>query len=331
MRFIDEVSIEVGSGKGGDGSASFRREKFIPRGGPDGGCGGRGGSVYVEATERLNTLIHFRGKRRFIAPAGDCGHGSQMDGKAGEDIILQVPVGTIIKDAKSDEILADLRENNQKILLAKGGQGGLGNMFFKSSTNQAPRYAQEGKEGTHLELTLELKLLADIALIGLPNAGKSTLISVLSDARPKVADYPFTTLTPNLGVTRIGEKSLVIADIPGLVEGASEGKGLGIRFLKHIERTSAFVHLIDCSCLVDEFEVLESYMTIRSELLQYNPAFEMKKEIVLLTKVDAMQEEEITRFQQFLEGHLQKKVLSISSVSGKNITYLKNLMLMTKE
>lgn len=326
MRFIDEVKIIVASGSGGNGCSSFRREKYIPFGGPDGGDGGTGGSVYFEADEGLNTLVHFRGIKSFQAEPGHSGMGTQCNGKDGEDLIIKVPVGTMLKHAESGELLADLTHHGQRLLVAKGGRGGLGNMNFKTSTNQAPRYAQEGEPGVQLELDLELKLLADIALVGLPNAGKSTLISVISAARPKIADYPFTTLEPNLGVVTLGENSFVVADIPGLIEDASEGKGLGIKFLKHIERTSAFVHLVDCSLCIDEFEAWEFYATVRAELLKYSENLANKKEIVCLTKTDAMSDEEIGRIQVYFEEQLDRKVLPISAVSGKNIDRLKTLM-----
>ncbi len=326
MRFIDEVRILIASGSGGNGCSSFRREKYIPYGGPDGGDGGTGGSVYFEADEGLNTLVHFRGVKSFRAELGHTGMGSQCNGKDGEDLIIRVPVGTMIKNTESGELIADLTHHGQKILIAKGGRGGLGNMNFKTSTNQAPRYAQEGEPGVEMEVDLELKLLADIALVGLPNAGKSTLISVMSAARPKIADYPFTTLEPNLGVVTLGENSLVVADIPGLIEDASEGKGLGIKFLKHIERTSALVHLVDCSLCIDEFEAWEFYATVRAELLKYSEKLANKKEIVCLTKTDAMSDEEIQKIQDYFEEQLDRKVLPISAVSGKNVDRLKTLM-----
>jgi len=326
MRFIDEVKITISSGTGGNGCSSFRREKYIPYGGPDGGDGGRGADVYFQADTGLNTLIHFRGIKNFVAPSGENGMGSQCNGRDGIDLVIKVPVGTLVKNADTGEVIADLTAHDEKILVAKGGRGGLGNLHFKTSTNQAPRYAQEGEAGVHLELELELKLLADIALVGLPNAGKSTLISVISAARPKIADYPFTTLEPNLGVVSLGENSYVVADIPGLIEDASEGKGLGIKFLKHIERTSAFVHLVDCSLCIDEFEAWEFYATIRAELLKYSEKLANKKEIICLTKTDAMTDEEISKIQNYFEEQLERKVLAISAVSGKNIDKLKVLM-----
>ena len=326
MRFIDEVKIFVSSGNGGHGCASFRREKYIPFGGPDGGDGGKGGDVYFEATKDLNTLVHFRGKKNYKAQNGHGGMGRQRNGFNGEDLVIKVPVGTIIKNAETDLVICDLATHGQKVLIAPGGRGGLGNLNFKTATNQAPRRATDGREGVSLELDLELKLLADLALVGLPNAGKSTLISSVSEAKPKIADYPFTTLEPNLGVLQQGEKSLVIADIPGLIEDASEGKGLGIKFLKHIERTKAFVHLVDVSYCLEEFEAFEAYITIRTELEKFNPELLNKRELICLTKIDAMTEEEIQKFVTFFEEQLDKKVLPISSVSGRNIDILKNLL-----
>tara|TARA_Y100000780_G_scaffold230853_1_gene254115 strand:- start:98039 stop:99037 length:999 start_codon:yes stop_codon:yes gene_type:complete len=330
MKFIDEVKIEVSSGKGGNGVVHFRREKFVPFGGPDGGNGGRGGNIYIVGDENINTLMNYRGRKQYNAPDGENGKGSQMDGATGEDLVLKVPVGTLIFHQETEELLFDIVEHDQKELIAQGGRGGLGNAFFKSATNQAPRFAQEGEEGVHLPLKLELKLIADIALIGLPNAGKSTLISSISAAKPKIADYPFTTLTPNLGVVKVDDDSLVVADIPGLIEQASEGKGLGIQFLKHIERTSSLVHLVDCSMLLDPYEALEDYATVKNELLKYKEELGHKPEIVCLTKIDAMTEEEISKFQKTMEETLDKKVLPISSVSGRNLDLLKRLMLKTK-
>ncbi len=327
MKFVDEVLIKIESGKGGDGCVSFRREKFIPKGGPDGGDGGRGGHVYFQAHEGLNTLVHFRGKKFFKAQNGAQGAGRAKSGAAGEDLIIRVPIGTLIKDQETGNLLADLKEHNQKILLIEGGRGGLGNLNFKSSTNQAPRYAKPGAQAQALELKLELKLLADIGLIGLPNAGKSTLLSVISEARPKVADYPFTTLEPQLGVVQIDDSSFAVADIPGLIEHASAGKGLGIKFLKHIERTKALVHLVDCSWCVNEYEAYESYVTVRNELLEFSTQFQEKKELVCLTKTDAMTQSEKNKFQSFFEEKLDRKVLCLSAVSGENVDLLKRLML----
>ncbi|MEI8346572.1 MAG: GTPase ObgE, partial [Pseudomonadota bacterium] len=327
MRFIDEVTITVCSGKGGDGCIGFRREKYVPFGGPNGGDGGDGGDVYVEADENFNTLLHFRGQRLYQAQEGEDGMGKDASGKTGKDLILRVPVGTIIRQAETRIVVADLTHHGERLLLAKGGRGGQGNMNFATSTNQAPRYAEDGGAAEVLELELELKLLADVALIGQPNAGKSTLISVISAARPKIADYPFTTLEPNLGVAYIDEQSFVVADIPGLIENASEGKGLGTKFLKHIERTSVFVHLVDATLCLEEYEAYEMYTTVREELGKFNSQLLKKKEIVCLTKTDAMSEEEITKISKFFEEQLDRKILAISAVSGKNIDLLKRVML----
>jgi GTP-binding protein len=331
MKFIDEVDIEVVSGEGGKGFVGYRREKYVPLGGPDGGDGGEGGHVYFLGDENLNTLLHFRGLKTFRADEGGNGAGSNMQGACGTDMILKVPVGTLIYEKETGNLLCDITEHGQMFKAAEGGRGGKGNAHFKSSTNQAPRFAQNGEPGTSLLIHLELKLLADIALIGLPNAGKSTLISAISAARPKIADYPFTTLEPNLGVVQLGEKTLVVTDIPGLIEGAAEGKGLGVKFLKHIERTSALVHLVDCSMFLEEFEAIEAYSTIRTELEKFNPELLNKKEIVCLTKIDAMTEEEIEKFRSSMELQLDRRVLPISGVSGRNIDLLKQLMLRTKE
>ena len=331
MNFIDEVKITVTSGNGGDGHCSFRREKYIPRGGPDGGDGGKGGSIFFVAKKDLNTLVKFRGKKNYMAESGNPGGGRAKTGRNGKDLIISVPVGTLIKNAENGFLLTDLTVHDQQVMIAQGGRGGWGNLRFKTATNQAPRYTQKGNSGVSLNLELELKLLADIALVGLPNAGKSTLISRLSAARPKIADYPFTTLTPNLGVVQMGEYSLVLADIPGLIENASQGKGLGIKFLKHIERTKAIIHLVDCSLYLEGFEAFENYCMLREELLKYQQDLADKKEIVCLTKTDAMTEEEIENFQSFFTKNLSQIILPISSVSGKNLDTLKILMFQTLE
>jgi len=331
MKFIDEVDIEIQSGNGGKGFVGYRREKYVPLGGPDGGDGGMGGSVYFVGDEGVNTLMHFRGLKTFKAKDGDNGAGSNMQGANGDDILLKVPVGTLVYHKETGNLLCDITEHDQKFLVAQGGLGGHGNAYFKSSTHQTPRFAQNGQPGINIPVHLELKLLADIALIGLPNAGKSTLISAISAARPKIADYPFTTLEPNLGVVQLGDKTIVVTDIPGLIEGAAEGKGLGTKFLKHIERTSALVHLIDCSMLIDVYEAIENYVTVREELGKHNPELLNKKEIVCLTKIDAMTEEEIEKFVNAMEEQIDRRVLPISGVSGRNIDLLKQLMLKTKE
>lgn len=327
MKFIDEVEVEAQAGHGGPGFVGWRREKYVPRGGPDGGNGGNGGNVIFLADENFNTLIHFRGRKVFEAENGVKGGGSQMNGADGQDLILRVPVGTLLFNREDGELVCDLSEHGQEHVAVKGGRGGLGNAYFQTSTNQAPHYAQKGEPGEKILLRLELKLLADIALVGLPNAGKSTMISAISAARPKVADYAFTTLEPNLGVVTVDEKTFVVADIPGLIEGAAEGKGLGIGFLKHIERTAALVHLIDCSMFIEEFEVMEAYMTIREELGKFDEGMLTKLEVICLTKIDAMTEEEIEKFRSFMEEQLDKRVLPVSAVSGRNVDLLKRLML----
>lgn len=331
MKFIDEVDIEVISGEGGKGFVGYRREKYVPLGGPDGGDGGNGGNIVFVGDEGLNTLMHFRGLKTFRAEEGVNGAGSNMTGADGNDLILRVPVGTLIYDRESGNLLCDITAHEQRYVAAEGGRGGKGNAYFKTSVRQTPNFAQNGEPGTAVQIHLEMKLLADIALIGMPNAGKSTLISAISAARPKIADYPFTTLEPNLGVVQLGEKTIVVTDVPGLIEGAAEGKGLGHKFLKHIERTSALVHLIDCSMFLEEFEAIEAYSTIRMELEKYNPELLNKKEIVCLTKIDAMTEEEIEKFRSHMEEQLDRRVLPISGVSGRNIDLLKQLMLKTKE
>ncbi|OIQ16781.1 MAG: GTPase ObgE [Bacteriovorax sp. MedPE-SWde] len=331
MKFIDEVTITVISGRGGDGCSGFRREKHIPYGGPDGGDGGDGGSIIFQADSALNTLVNFRGKKIYKAQSGESGGGRQKFGAFGDDLFIHVPVGTLVRDKETGELLADLEEDGMKTLVAEGGRGGLGNVNFKTATNQAPRKSTEGKPAIELEVELELRLIADIALVGLPNAGKSTLISSISAAKPKIADYPFTTLEPNLGVVKLGEASFVVADIPGLIENASEGKGLGIKFLKHIERTKSLVHLIDVSWCLNEYEAFEQYVVIRDELQKYKEDLAWKKEIICLTKIDAMTEEEILKFQKHFEEQVDRKVLPISSISGRNIELLKSIMMQTIE
>ncbi|MBF0205649.1 MAG: GTPase ObgE [Oligoflexia bacterium] len=330
MKFIDEVNITVVAGKGGDGAVSFRREKYVPYGGPDGGDGGKGGDVCLQADENLNTLIKFRGKKIYHAQDGKNGSASQSSGKSGADLLIRVPVGTLVINNQNGELICDLCAHEQLVKIALGGRGGAGNAAFKGPINQTPRFAGTGMEGEQLEIHLELKLLADVGIIGLPNAGKSTLISVVSNAKPKIADYPFTTLVPNLGVVPIdgtdGESALVFADIPGLIEDAAEGKGLGIQFLKHTERTKVLLHLVEIALCEEPFEAFDAYVTVRQELEKYSENLAQKPEVVCLTKIDAMSEEEVTRFVQFFDEQLGKKVLAISAVSGQNIHKLKMLM-----
>lgn len=293
MKFVDEARIEVKAGKGGNGVASFRREKFIPKGGPDGGDGGRGGSIYAVADRNINTLIDYRYTRKFLAKNGENGRGSDCYGKGAPDIELKVPVGTVITDKNTGEVIADLDRNGQRALLAKGGKGGLGNLHFKSSTNRAPRQCTPGEPGEERELNLELRVLADVGLLGLPNAGKSTLISAVSNAKPKIADYPFTTLHPHLGVVRVGpETSFVIADIPGLIEGASEGAGLGHLFLRHLSRTSLLLHVIDVAPIDETTDPIAAARAIVKELYNFDPALADKPRWLVLNKMDLVPEDE---------------------------------------
>lgn len=287
MKFIDLVSIQISSGKGGPGCVSFRREKFVPKGGPDGGDGGRGGHVIFKADERLNTLLDLRYQRVYHARNGQPGMGKKMHGRDGEDMVILVPVGTIIRDLPTGKVLADMKDVQEEIILARGGKGGQGNSNFATSVNQAPRYAQPGLPGEEFELEMELKLLADVGLVGLPNAGKSTLIAAISNARPKIADYPFTTLVPNLGVVKREEMlSFVVADIPGLIEGAHQGTGLGFQFLRHIERTSILLHLVDISGMTDR-DPVESFEAINRELALHSEELSAKPMAVAATKTDA--------------------------------------------
>jgi GTP-binding protein len=287
MKFIDEAKIEVHAGKGGDGSAAFRREKYVPRGGPSGGDGGRGGSVWGVADRNINTLIDYRFARIHRAEHGDAGHGSDKYGRGGSDVELCMPVGTLVRDADSGELIADLARDGERALLAKGGQGGLGNLHFKSSTNRAPRQFTRGLPGENRKLALELRVLADVGLLGLPNAGKSTLVRAVSSARPKVADYPFTTLDPSLGVVRVAaEASFVIADIPGLIEGAAEGAGLGHQFLRHLARTRLLLHLVDIAPLDPDADPARDARALALELKKYDAALYRKPRWLVFNKAD---------------------------------------------
>jgi len=293
MKFIDEARIEVHSGKGGDGAVSFRREKNVPRGGPDGGDGGSGGSIYAVADRNINTLVEYRFARIHRARDGEHGRGAQCNGKGADDVVLRVPAGTVITIPETGETLADLAEHEQVALLARGGKGGLGNVNFKSSTNRTPRKATPGKPGEHRRLKLELKVLADIGLLGLPNAGKSTFIRAVSAARPKVADYPFTTLHPHLGVVRVGvDRSFVIADIPGLIEGAAEGAGLGHQFLRHLARTRLLLHIIDAAPFEEGADPARDAKSIATELKKFDPALYRKPRWLVLNKMDMLPAEE---------------------------------------
>lgn len=314
--------ITVQSGDGGKGCVSFRRERFIPKGGPDGGDGGKGGDVILRATLRKRTLYHFKFKKHFKAENGKGGGSDQRTGKNGEDLLLEVPVGTVVSDAATGRILKDLKEPEETFIIAKGGRGGQGNKKFASSTRRTPRFAQPGESGQLLSVKLELKLIADVGIIGLPNAGKSTLISKISSARPRIADYPFTTLTPNLGiVSNRGENSFCVADIPGLIKGAHEGAGLGIRFLKHIERTRVLIHLIDASG-IDPQNPVESYETINRELLLYSQNLAAKPQLVVLNKMDMPGSHHwAERFEENLPG---KTVEKISALTGDGVSQLIN-------
>ncbi len=324
MKFIDEAKILVIAGKGGNGVASFRREKYIPMGGPDGGDGGRGGSIYVVADRNINTLIDYRYTRKFLAQNGENGRGSDCYGKGGEDITLHMPVGTVISDAVDGDVLADLDKDGKRVLLAQGGKGGLGNIHFKSSTNRSPRQCTKGEQGDEKELKLELKVLADVGLLGLPNAGKSTFIRAVSAARPKVADYPFTTLHPNLGVVRVDtNKSFVIADVPGLIEGAADGAGLGIRFLKHLARTRVLLHIVDMLPPDPEADPVTDARAIVGELEKYSPELAAKPRWLILNKLDLIPEDERQeRIDTFVRAYKESTgfdgpVFPIAAISGE--------------
>ncbi len=320
MKFFDEAKIEVIAGDGGNGSASFRREKYVPRGGPDGGDGGRGGSIWVIADSNLNTLIDFRYTRIFRAQHGENGRGADCYGKGGEDMLLRVPVGTVFADLISGEVIADLDCDGKKVLIAKGGDGGLGNIHFKSSTNRAPRQTTPGGEGERRELRLELKVLADVGLLGLPNAGKSTFIRAVSAAKPKVADYPFTTLHPNLGVVRVDHnRSFVIADIPGLIEGAAEGAGLGHRFLRHLQRTRLLLHLVDISPFDPEADPVRDAHAILEELRKYDASLFDKPRWLVINKIDLLPaDERAERVSALVAGYGPvERHFTISAINGE--------------
>ena len=320
MKFFDEARIEVYAGDGGNGAATFRREKYIPKGGPSGGDGGRGGSVYAVADRNLNTLIDYRYTRSFRAERGENGGSRDCYGKGGDDITLRFPVGTVIKDRDSGELVADLDEDGKTVLIAPGGRGGLGNIHFKSSTNRAPRKKTMGQEGEYRNLHLELKVLADVGLLGMPNAGKSTFIRSVSAAKPKVADYPFTTLAPNLGVVRTSEaRSFVIADIPGLIEGAAEGAGLGHQFLRHLQRTHLLLHLVDLAPFDPEADPVADAKAIAEELRKYDEALYNKPRWLVLNKLDLIPEEErAERVAAFLEAYGPvERHFQISAMKGE--------------
>ncbi len=353
---VDQAKLLIRSGKGGNGAISFRREKFIPKGGPDGGDGGKGGNVYMETDPNQNTLDDFAHRQKFEAPDGGNGAGKQMSGAKGDDLTIKVPLGTIVKlrprntvkieaesiavkgmpkgvlgrltlkeipEIQAVEQTIDFDKPDMRILIAKGGTGGRGSVHFKSARNTTPMTAEQGQMGQKFDVEMTLKLLADIGLVGLPNAGKSTLLSVLSNARPKVADYEFTTLEPNLGVLKTGERKLVIADIPGLIEGASDGKGLGVKFLKHIERTKALIHLVPAG--EEAKECFDKYQKIRNELVGYGAEIEKKEEILVLSKIDLVSEEKVEEIQKYFKK-MKLEILPISSATQKGIEKLANLL-----
>jgi GTP-binding protein len=319
MKFVDEALIEVIAGDGGNGIVSFRREKYVPRGGPDGGDGGRGGSVYAIADRNINTLIDYRFARIHRAGRGENGRGADQYGRGAEDITLRMPVGTVITDAESGELIADLARHGAIALLAEGGKGGFGNIHFKSSVNRAPRQATKGVPGVERKLKLELKVLADVGLLGMPNAGKSTLIRAVSAARPKVADYPFTTLHPNLGVVRVDEnRSFVIADVPGLIEGAAEGAGLGLQFLRHLQRTRLLLHLVDLAPFDPDADPVRDARAIVHELEKYDPELHAKPRWLVLNKLDLIPEDERqARIDAFVQAYRPEgPVFTVSAIDG---------------
>ncbi len=316
--FFDETTIDVQAGDGGDGVVAFRREKYVPRGGPSGGSGGRGGDVILRVDPRLNTLIGFRRRKHFEAQRGEHGSGKDQNGRAGEDVVIQVPPGTVVRDANTGETLGDLVGRDQQLVVAHGGRGGRGNAAFASSTHQAPRFSERGEKGEERRLRLELKLIADVGIIGEPNAGKSTFLASVTAARPKIADYPFTTLTPNLGVAEIDDRTLVLADIPGLIEGAHEGAGLGDRFLRHIERTRLLIHLLDGS----QPDPLAAFEAINRELAEFNPALAREPQLVGFNKMDLPDaQKNLPRVQRALSAR-EIQVFPISAATGEGVRAL---------
>ena len=322
MKFLDQAKIHIQSGNGGNGCVSFRREKFVEFGGPNGGNGGKGGDIIIKCVDGLNTLIDYRYRQHFKAKNGSPGIGSDKTGRSGEDTIIEVPRGTLILEEDNEEVIADVVNKDQSLTILKGGNGGFGNAHFKSSENQTPRTANDGENGQEKWIWLRLKLIADIGLIGLPNAGKSTLISTVSEAKPKIADYPFTTLNPVLGIAKYNDNELVIADIPGLIEGAHEGKGLGDRFLGHIERCNLLLHLIDAN----DSDVINSWKTVRNEISAYSKELDEKKEIIVLSKSDSINEEKLDEKLIILKDYTNKDVFKMSSVTGKGITSILRIL-----
>jgi GTP-binding protein len=317
--FIDYIKVYCRSGKGGAGSVHFRREKYLPKGGPDGGDGGKGGDIIMKGNSHMWTLLHLRYTRHLRAENGEPGGGQRSTGASGKDVVIEVPLGTVARDAVTGEVLGEITEHDQELVLLRGGRGGLGNDHFKTSTNQTPKYAQPGEDGQEAEIILELKILADVGLVGFPNAGKSTLLSVISAAKPKIANYPFTTLTPNLGIVSYRDnRSFVMADIPGIIEGAAEGKGLGLRFLRHIERNSALLFMVP----IDTDDIKKEYEILLKELSKYNPELLDKKRVLAITKSDMLDDELIEEVKKTLPENIP--TVFISSVTGKGIPELKD-------
>ena len=323
MKFLDQAKIYIKAGNGGNGSASFRREKFVEFGGPDGGDGGSGGSVVFIADKNLNTLIDFRYQQHFKAENGQDGKGKKQTGKSGKDLILKVPVGTQIFEEDNNTLIEDLAKSDQKIIIANGGRGGLGNVRFKSSINRAPRKKTNGSKGESFCVWLQLKVIADVGIVGMPNSGKSSLLSVLTSAKPKIANYPFTTINPNLGVTNYNNKEITLADIPGLIEGAHEGIGLGDKFLRHIERCKNILHLID----ITSDNLIENYSKVRKELFKYSNKLTKKREIVVFNKIDMESDSEINKKVDVFSKKIKKKIYKISALKHKGITELKRLLI----
>jgi|TARA_B100000959_G_scaffold65565_1_gene69660 GTP-binding protein len=319
MKFLDQAKIYIKAGDGGSGSASFRREKFIEFGGPDGGDGGKGGSIIFVANKNLNTLIDFRYQQHFKAERGQNGKGKRKTGKNGKDLILKVPIGTQIFEEDNNTLVDDLTISEQKLIIANGGKGGLGNVRFKSSTNRSPRKKTDGKEGESFWIWLQLKVIADIGIIGMPNSGKSSLLSALTGAKPKIANYPFTTINPNLGVASYKNREITLADIPGLIEGAHEGIGLGDKFLRHIERCKSILHLID----ITNDGLIENYLKVRKELFKYSNKLEKKREIVVFNKIDMISKEEINKKLDIFRKKINKKVLLISALKHAGLKDIK--------
>ena len=322
MKFLDQVKIFVKAGDGGSGSASFRREKFIEFGGPDGGDGGHGGSIIFVADKNLNTLIDFRYQQHFKAEKGQDGKGKKKTGKSGKDLILKVPVGTQIFEEDNNTLIEDLIKSEKKINIANGGKGGLGNVRFKSSTNRSPRKKTDGENGESFWIWLQLKVIADIGIVGMPNSGKSSLLSVLTSARPKIANYPFTTINPSLGVANYNNKEVILADIPGLIEGAHEGIGLGDKFLRHIERCNNILHLID----ITNNNLLEDYSKVRKELFKYSNKLTKKREIIVFNKIDMVNNEEINKKIDIFNKKVKKKIYTISALKHKGLKTIKEIL-----